>query len=430
MGHRLLLQRLPAAWNCSFIQYGKQVAGAAPAIVASYQPWQNCARAYTESGCLLCASICVRNQDTGQRNSVPPTAPLNNQQNDPVVYLHFGELAQCLYLHCLRSTITEPPAVYPHASTAAVPTCVASRRLPAVDMYLHACSGELAQHLPALPLLDNPSPAVYLHTYKSEIPQPYKRCLLSTPVLDAYRHEHPCELAQLLPGVASHRQAVLDKYMHTWSVKLAQCIPVLPPADNRSQLCRASWHSAHWRCILLTTGPGCVPARILGRARSQPTNAASCQQAALDADLHEYPGDLAQRLPALTPIDQQTWTCICRHVRTSWRSACWRCLPVDNRPQLCHASLCSAYRHCLLLTTGPSCVPARILGELCSPPYRHCPLLTIGPGHVPARIPGRAGAGLPALPLVKRPLTCTCIRASASWCSTYRRCVLLTIGSN
>ena len=62
--------------------------------------------------------------------------------------------------------------------------------------------------------------------------------------------------------------------------------------------------------------------------------------------------------------------------------------------------------------------------------YRHCPLLTIGPGHVPARIPGRAGAGLPALPLVKRPLTCTCIRASASWCSTYRRCVLLTIGSN
>ena len=62
--------------------------------------------------------------------------------------------------------------------------------------------------------------------------------------------------------------------------------------------------------------------------------------------------------------------------------------------------------------------------------YRHCPLLTIGPGHVPARIPGRAGAGLPALPLVKRPLTCTCIRASASRCSTYRRCILLTIGSN
>ena len=62
--------------------------------------------------------------------------------------------------------------------------------------------------------------------------------------------------------------------------------------------------------------------------------------------------------------------------------------------------------------------------------YRHCPLLTIGHGHVPAFIPGRAGAGLPALPLVKRPLTCTCIRASASWRSTYRRWVLLTIGPN
>ena len=119
MGHRLLLQRMPAAWNCSFIQYGKQVAGAAPAIVASYQ--QNCARAYTKSGCLLCVLIYVRNQDTGQRNSVPPTAPLNNQQNDPVVYLHFGELAQCLYLHCLLSTITEPRLC---AGTQALPQCL------------------------------------------------------------------------------------------------------------------------------------------------------------------------------------------------------------------------------------------------------------------------------------------------------------------
>ena len=44
----------------------------------------------------------IHNQDTGQRNSVPPTARLDNQQNDPFVYLHFGELAH------------------------AVPTCVAS----------------------------------------------------------------------------------------------------------------------------------------------------------------------------------------------------------------------------------------------------------------------------------------------------------------
>ena len=126
MGHRLLLQRLLAAWNCSFIQCAKQVAGAAPAIVASYQ--QNSARAYTKSGCLLCASMCVRNQDTGQRNSVPPTASLNNQQNHPVVYLHFGELAQCLYLHCLRSTITEPQLC---TRTQALPRCLPV--LPPVD---------------------------------------------------------------------------------------------------------------------------------------------------------------------------------------------------------------------------------------------------------------------------------------------------------
>ena len=198
-------------------------------------------------------------------------------------------------------------------------------------MYLHAYSGELAQHLPALPPLDNP-PQLCTCTHT--------RARFLNPT-NAASCRHPSwtrpartsvRVGTALTGVASHRQAVLDKYMHTWSVKLAQCIPVLPPADNRPQLCRASWHSAHWRCILLTTGPGCVPARILGRARSQPTNAASCQQAALDADLHEYPGDLPQRLPALTPVDQQTWTCICRHVRASWRSACWRCLPLTIGP--------------------------------------------------------------------------------------------------
>ena len=101
MGHRLLLQRLPAAWNCSFIQYGKQVAGAAPAIVASYQ--QNCARAYTKSGCLLCASVCVHNQDTGQRNSVPPTAPLNNQQNDPVVVCIYTSVSWRSAYTCIAS---------------------------------------------------------------------------------------------------------------------------------------------------------------------------------------------------------------------------------------------------------------------------------------------------------------------------------------
>ena len=262
-------------------------------------------------------------------------------------------------------------AVYPHASTAAVPTCVASRRLPAVDMYLHAYSGELAQHLPALPPLDNPPQLCTCTHTRARLLNPK-----TLPPVDTGPGRVPARtsgrVGTALTGVASHRQAVLDKYMHTWSVKLAQCIPVLPPADNRPQLCRASWHSAHWRCILLTTGPGCVPARILGRARSQPTNAASCQQAALDADLHEYPGDLAQRLLALTPVDQQTWTCICRHVRASWRSACWRCLPLTIGPN------CVMRAGAVPIGTA-SCwqpVPAVYLhaySESLLTAYRHCP---------------------------------------------------------
>ena len=261
MGHRLLLQRLPAAWNCSFIQYGKQVAGAAPAVVASYQ--QNCARAYTKSGCLLCASICVRNQDTGQRNSVPPTAPLNNQQNDPVVYLHFGELAQCLYLHCLLSTITDPRLC---TRTQALPRCLPV--LPSVDYRPWTCIcthtrvnwRSTCRHCLLWTTLPSCVPAHILERDSS--------ILQTLPPVNAGPGRVPARtsgrVGTALTGVESHRQAVLDKYMHTWSVKLAQCIPVLPPADNRPQLCRARWHSAHWRCILLTTGPGCVPARILG----------------------------------------------------------------------------------------------------------------------------------------------------------------------
>ena len=331
------------------MEYGTQVATATPASCLELQlhsVWetgcwrstchrcflqQNCARAYTKSGCLLCASICVRNQDTGQRNSVPPTAPLNNQENDPVVYLYFGELAQCLYLHCLRSTITEPRLC---TRTQALPQCLPV--LPPVDSRPWTCIcthtrvnwRSTCRHCLLWTTLPSCVPAHILERDSST--------LQTLPPVDTGPGRVPARtsvrVGTVLTGVASHRQAVLDKYMHTWSVKLAQCIPVLPPADNRPQLCRASWHSAHWRCILLITGPGCVPARILGRARSQPTNAASCQQAALDADLHEYPGDLAQRLPALTPVDQQTWTCICRHVRASWRSACWRCLPLTIGP--------------------------------------------------------------------------------------------------
>ena len=223
MGHRLLLQRLPAAWNCSFIQYGKQVAGAALAIVASYQ--QNCARAYTKSGCLLCASICVCNQDTGQRNSVPPTAPLNNHQNDPVVYLHFGELAQCLYLHCLLSTITEPRLC---TLTQALPQCLPV--LPPVDYRPWTCiCTHTRANLPALPPLDNPpQPCTCTHT----------RARLLNPTDAA-----SCQ--------------------HRSSTRTGTNI-------------RASWHSSCRCCIASTSGPGQVYAHMVSQAGTVHTGVASC----------------------------------------------------------------------------------------------------------------------------------------------------------
>ena len=145
MGHRLLLQRLPAAWNCSFIQcYGKQVAGAAPAIVASYQQ-PNCTRAYTKSGCLLCASMRAQpGYRAAELCASDSAAEQSTKRPGCVSTLRWAGAVPIPAL---------PPennhwatAVYPHASTAAVPACVASRQLPAVDMYLHAYSGERAQH--------------------------------------------------------------------------------------------------------------------------------------------------------------------------------------------------------------------------------------------------------------------------------------------
>ena len=106
VGSRLLVQRLP-----SLLPINNQTA-----------------HVHTRSQDASFVLQCVRNQDTGQRNSVPPTAPLNNQQNDPVVYLHFSELAQCLYLHCLLSTITEPRLC---TRTQALPQCLPV--LPSVD---------------------------------------------------------------------------------------------------------------------------------------------------------------------------------------------------------------------------------------------------------------------------------------------------------
>ena len=210
MGNRLLAQRLP-----------------------SLLPINKTAHVHTRRGCLLCASICVRNQDTGQRNSVPPTPPLNNQQNDPVVYLHFGELAQCLYLHCLLSTITEPRLC---TRTQALPQCLPV--FPPVDYRPWTCIcthtrvnwRSTCRHCLLWTTLPSCVPAHILERDCSTL----KRCLLSTPVLDAYRHEHPGELAQLLPVL--HR---IDK--RSWT-----------------SICthgQSSWHSAYRCCLLLTIGP-------------------------------------------------------------------------------------------------------------------------------------------------------------------------------
>ena len=192
------------------------------------------------------------------------------------------------------------------------------------------------------------------------------------------------------------------------SGELAQCLPALHPVDNLPWLCtcmltRVSLVTAYQHCLMSTTGTGRVPEQIPGRPATAFTGVDFHRQADLNVYLHPCTGELVQRLLALPRV--------------------------DNRPQICHASWCSAYRLCLLLTTGPSCVPAHILGELA---HR---LPTLPPvdnrAYTCTRVPGRAGSGLPALPLVvKPPRTWTWARTSASWRSTCQRYVLLKVGSD
>ena len=136
------------------------------------------------------------------------------------------------YLRCLLSTITEPrlcTCTHSCASAAAVPTRVASRRLPAVDVYLHAYSGELAQRLPALPPLDNP------------------------PQLCTFTHTRTRLLNPTNAASCRHR---------SWT--------------RTGTNIRASWHSSYWRCIASSSGPGQVYAHMLGQAGTVPTGVASC----------------------------------------------------------------------------------------------------------------------------------------------------------
>ena len=299
MRHRLLAQHLPGGWNCSFIQcYGRQVASAAPA-----GPFQEPKRACTKSGCPFVLQ-CKRHQDTGQRNSASSTASPGWTINQTArlrtcTQTHTLVSSHRDYLRCLLSTINH----------GCVPTCILGRALP--------------QRLPVL------LPVDYRHwtcicthtranwrsvcwhcflwtTLQSFVPAHIpEQAGLPLPTLSPADTGPGCIPARIsgrvgaaLTGVVSCRQVSLDKYLHTCSGKLAQRLPALDPVNNRPQLCRVSWSSAYRHCILLTTGPGCVPERIQGRACSPPklTTAASCPQPPLDAYLHDYLGELAQRL--------------------------------------------------------------------------------------------------------------------------------------
>ena len=128
-----------------------------------------------------------------------------------------------------------------------------------------------------------------------------------------------------------------------------------------------------------------------GKLAHRPTTSASCRPSALDVYLHEYLDKLAQRSPALTPVDKQTWTCICSHAQASWRSACRHCLALTIGPELCHASSYSAYRGCIMLTNGPA-----VYLHACS-------------GELALRLPT-------LLPANNQQRTCTCMNTQESWC--------------
>ena len=288
-------------------------------------------------------------------------------------------------------------------------------------------SGELAQRPLALHRVDNrPRLCTCTHIRASSLTA-YQRCLLSTSGPGRGFARIPGRPGTAFAGVDSRRPADLDVYLQACTGELAQRLLALPPVDNRPQLCHASLCSAYRHCLLLTTGPSCVPARTLGEPAhrlpalppvdNQPwartctytwaswgriTGVASCQTA-LDMYLHTCFGKLVQHLPALRPIDNRLQL---GSVELARRLPALP--PVDTRPQLCtcthtRAGLLTAYRHCLPPTISHGC----------------------------ARIPRQAGASLPVLPpLDKQPWTYTCTHASVSWRSLYRRCVLLTTGSD
>ena len=425
MGRRLLVQRLPALL-----------------------PTKNqTAHLRTRSEDASFALWCARNQDTGEAAelfAIDSAAEKSTKWPDGVpVYLHTDTHththtrswagAVTDYLRCLLWITRHsgvPARILSRASTAAVPTCVAPNRPPALDVYLHTYLENWCR------AFEQPSLAVYLHTYLSEPAHPYQRCLPSTPALDTYRHGYIWARGTALTGFASHRQAALHKYLPACSEKLAQRLPALHPAENRPQLCRASWRSAYWQCILLTTGPGGVPSRTLGRPCSPPTNASwscflitigltcvpvlvlgrACWPRTDIASCRQPPMDCTNTraswcgLTCVPSLDKRPWTSTCSRDSSSRRSTYQPCVLLTLCSDWSWASWRSGCRHCLQLTTGPAVYPHACQGDLasCRQPamdtclhlytgelvqaYRRRLLMTCGPGHVPVHVLQRAGA--------------------------------------
>ena len=122
----------------------------------------------------------------------------------------------------------------------------------ALDMYLHTCFGELAQHLPALRPIDNRLQLVLVELARRlpALPPVDTRPQLCTcthtraGLLTAYRH--------CLPPTTSHGCARIPR-------QAGASLPVLPSLDKQPWTCTCthasvSWRSLYRRCVLLTIG--------------------------------------------------------------------------------------------------------------------------------------------------------------------------------
>ena len=174
MGHRLLAHHLSAGWNWTFQSYGTQVAGSTPAGVASYQE-PNRASAYTNWGCLLCASMWTQpryrrgrgtlrhrqrsltiNEMTRWCTCVPA---YGHRHTHTHTHTHVCEVEQCL--PALSPVNNQTLLVPARILGRALPHCIPAlppRRPAALDVYLHTYLENWRRDC------GQALPAVYLHT--------------------------------------------------------------------------------------------------------------------------------------------------------------------------------------------------------------------------------------------------------------------------